>query len=602
MSTQDATVAQTEKAFREALALRPDSPAAHNNFGVFLMQVGRLAESEVILRKAIALRPDSADIALNLGAVLFQLKRFADAEPLVRRALTLRPGFAMASHVLGCILRDSGRADLAEIAFHDAIALQPQHFDAHISLGAIARSRGRLAEAEEISRRAIEIRPTATEAHCLLGDVMFNAGRDDEALASYRQVLALDPTNGFGHCGVALVQQRRGEWAEAELCLRRAISLQPESFEARLNLSALLTDFNRLQEAETWLREAIALRPQSAGAKVGLGILLLRMGRYKEGWEFFEERNSDSFDYATFGLIERKARAVSIVAWQGESLQDKSLLVVFEQGLGDAIQFVRFMPLLKTTGVARLTVACNHGLFALFQGVEGIDSIIDIGVQPGAADYDRWCFSMSVPGLMHMTLHDIPWRAPYVKLPSERLKAWAKRMSGLSARRSLKVGLTWAGSPALGNFKSGPDQTKLDALRSLHFRNLLPLLDNPSVTFFSLQHGKPRTQLAEVSPHGEVIDLMNDANDLVDTACIIEQLDLVISVDTSVAHLTGALGKPVWILNRFSGDWRWLDDREDSPWYPSARLFRQKRRGDWDEVIERVRDSLIKLAMASVTT
>ncbi|WP_250454964.1 hypothetical protein [Caballeronia sp. ATUFL_M2_KS44] len=312
------------------------------------------------------------------------------------------------------------------------------------------------------------------------------------------------------------------------------------------------------------------------------------MGRYEEAWPLHEFRQMDSTEAAAWGVKWDGAPKLSIVKWNGEPLQGKSILLAAEQGFGDTIQFVRFAPLLKRLGASRVTVVCAPELLALVEGVEGVDAAVDRRAPLDVAEYDRWCGLMSVPAILGLSLAQIPARVPYIALPRRRVDAWSRRLKAALPGQKLKVGLVWAGSSRLGRVTDAFIAFGDDRKRSLHLNKLLPLLRMPDIAFVSLQLGEPCAQLDELPSDLRPIDMTPHIRDFADTACIVDKLDLVISVDTSVAHLAGALGKPVWILNRLAGDWRWLLDREDSPWYPSARLFTQKTEGDWDEVIGRV--------------
>jgi hypothetical protein len=265
---------------------------------------------------------------------------------------------------------------------------------------------------------------------------------------------------------------------------------------------------------------------------------------------------------------------------------------VTERGLGDSIQFIRYMPLLKAQGVSRLTVFCPPQLIQLFMGVSGIDELIDSQrTQIDFAEYDCWCFLMSLPLHLGTTLGTIPANVPYIGIPARRRQYWKQRVKRFSAGSQLTVGLVWAGD-------SRPQQMTELLLnrRSSEASVYSPLLQIPGIRFVSLQWGdSARQQINDLAPELRPVDPMGDVRDFADTAAIIERLDLVITIDTSIAHLAGALNKPVWTLLPFGASWRWLQDRDDCPWYPSARLFRQTSLGNWAEVIERVRVALIEL-------
>ncbi|MBI4741601.1 MAG: tetratricopeptide repeat protein, partial [Betaproteobacteria bacterium] len=399
-------------------------------------------------------------------------------------------------------------AEAAEVC-RQAIALQPDCFDAHIHLGNSLKKQGRLRDAEASCRRAIELRP-------------------DQALAHY-------------NLGNALFLQRELDGAESGY--RRAIELQPDYLAAHVNLGSLLKDSARFAEAEAAYRSALELKPDFAEGRWNLSLLLLLQGKYAEGWPYYEAR----YDPAHRDRPATKPR-LPFPQWQGEPLAGKSLVVWGEQGLGDEIQFARYLPLLKARGLTRLTLVGQPALKTLQQSTPGADAVISLGEALPAHDY--WTFLLSLPLRFGTTLQTIPATLPYLRADPERMARWRVRLP----RDGFKVGLVWRGSAGHKN----------DANRSL-------------------------PGLAALAPLWAVPG---------DTAAIVAQLDLVVCVDTSVAHLAGALGKPCWVLLPAVGtDWRWLQERADSPWYPGVvRLFRQTSAGRWEETVGEVARALMDCA------
>ncbi|WP_248321558.1 tetratricopeptide repeat protein [Caballeronia sp. Sq4a] len=524
---------ELEVQLRSRLEQSPHSAAAMNNYGAFLRQQGRYAESEALLQDAFRVRPDSVEICFNLALVLVDLGRFDEAEVAVRRACALKPDFA----------------------------------DAHGVLGDVLSKQARWAESEKVFREAISIKPHDANLYSALGNV--------------------------------LRLQRR--LPEAEAVLKHALTLDPNSFQTHQTLGIVLDSQERVEEAEAATRRSLAIRPDNAPAKLSLGFILLRSGQYAEGWTRFETRldthRSTDWDSDNFDLAPAAAPSFSIVRWRhGEPIARKSLLVVQEEGLGDVIQFARFLPMLKARGVSRLSVLCSPNLARLLECVDGVDEVIPSTQGIDVASYDRWCFMMSLPHRLDITLANLPADVPYFRLPDAQVTRWSKTFAQRAPSRSPKVGLVWGGSHRLGCARPGRFDTTENEQRSIALSSLIDCLAIPGIEFFSLQMGGPEAELTQIPPHLRPVDLMSGVTDLADTAALIEQLDLVISVDTSVAHLAGALGKPVWILCRFAGDWRWLVGRDDSPWYPSARLFRQSRPDDWTDVIAKVGQCLRELA------
>lgn len=457
---------------------------------------------------------------------------------------------------LGIALRSQKRAHEAEAMFRHVLDIEPNYPLALNSLGLVLWSGKRLTEAEALYRSAIRIQPEFKEPHNNLGLLLLDLNKPDEAEATFRRALEID----------------------AEL---------PESHN---NLGNALTQQGRVHEAITAYRRALALRPDYVAAKANLAQALLRVGQYEEGWDLYESRHD-----AVLGTHYVNRPAVPWPQWKGESLAGKSLLVWPEQGYGDLLQFCRYLPLIRARGVERLAIACAPPLQRLIASLEGVDEVYPLDGRGSIAPHDYWCFVMSLPHVFRTTMASVPARVPYLKAPAPLVDGWKERLPA----GGFRVGLVWAGDPRLHT----PASNAFDQRRSMSMRMFLPILKVPGVTFVSLQKGETtQRQINDVPADLRPLDPMSDVQDFADTAAIIECLDLVITVDTSVAHVAGALNKPVWILSRYDACWRWLYDRDDSPWYPSARLFRQIEPGNWDEVVERVTQALARLTNASART
>ncbi|MDR5827321.1 tetratricopeptide repeat protein [Caballeronia sp. LP006] len=523
-----------------------------------------LQKQAELLRQKLNQAPNSPAAHNNLALVLRRLGQTSESEALLRKASALNPNSPDIAFNLGLVLLDEKRNEEAESAFRRALELRPGYAEASLVLGALTKSSGRVVESEALLRVAIAGLPHSVNAHESLGDVLRLLGRCDEA--------------------------------EAEL--RQALSLNPASFEANISLGLVLYALNRLPEAEAAARQSLALRPGSVRARLMLGLTLLKDGKYKDGLMNFESRYEESPEWEAAGAVSPYVQAsrIPIAMWRGESLEGKSLVIAPEQGLGDAIQCIRFVPLLRRLGVSKLTVVCDAALMRLFSLVDGVDAVSDVSHPQELSGCDFWCYMMSLPHRLGITLDMLHSNGRYIDVPEENVQFWKQRINASLTNGRYKIGLAWSGSNDLGNPSSVlPPELRDNIRRSVRLQQLLPLLRISQCTFFSLQKGGEERQLAEIPEAVRPLDLMSNVTDFLDTAAIIENLDLVITVDTSVAHLAGALGKPVWILSRFDGDWRWLLDREDSPWYASARVFTQKTRGDWDEVIAGVKERLTAL-------
>ncbi|HZZ09484.1 MAG TPA: tetratricopeptide repeat-containing glycosyltransferase family protein, partial [Paraburkholderia sp.] len=435
-------------------------------------------------------------------------------------------------------------------------------------------------EAEAAYREAIAHRPYYAEAHYNLGLALANLARLPEAEAAYREAIRWRPGIHQAHNNLGCVLRRMDRMPDAVGAFVEALKLCPGLAEAHYNLGAALAQLRRLPEAEAAYREALALRADYGDAQFGLAVLLLGMGRFDEGWRRYESR------YRRPDFVHASTHSrLACPQWQGESLAGKSLLVWQEDGLGDMIQFGRYLPLLKAHGATRIVVACGAVLHRLMQGVDGVDAVLDHDTAlAGASDFDGWTSLLSTPLHLRTTLAAIP---PPVRLATDPalLAHWRAELAPMPAGR--RIGLVWKGNPKHHN----------DSNRSLPSLDVLaPLWSVPGVCFVSLQKGQGEDEARCPPVTQPLLDLGSRVTDLADTAAIIAQLDLVIAVDTSTAHLAASLRKPCWLmLPEKDVDWRWLHDREDSPWYPqTVRLFRRAPGEPWAASVARVRDACVE--------
>lgn len=576
--------AEAEQSYRQAIALEPDNPEAHNNLGLLLARREQKGEAESCYRRAIALDPENGGVYSNLGVLMASDNRQDEAERCYRQAIALEPGDGDVHSNLGVLLASQGRNEEAEQCYRIAIALDPGKAGAagaYSNLGILLASQGRFDEAEQCYRQAIALKPENAKAHTNLGLLLEEAKREDEAEKCHRKALALDPEGAEIHSNLANLLANHLRWDEAEECYRQAIRLKPDAAVLHSNLGVLLANRKREAEAEQCLRQAIALDPGYQLARLNLGFLLLRQARFAEGWAHHEARYDPGLP--DNGIPSPK---VSFPKWQGESLAGKSLLVWAEQGFGDEIQFCRYLPLLKEQGATHITLVCKTPLKSLMETLEGVDAVLAAESAAGAIPlHDYWTFPLSIPLHCQTRLETIPARLPYLRALPERIEKWSPRLP----HGQFNVGLAWQGNVGHHN----------DLFRSLPTSSTLaPLWSVPGVRFFSLQKdsGEDEASAADQNfPEGRApANLGSDISDFSDTAAIIEHLDLVICVDTAVAHLAGALAKPCWVLlPAYRTDWRWLHERPDSPWYPGVmRLFRQKDGQDWTSVIADVRKAL----------
>lgn len=458
----------------------------------------------------------------------------------------------------------------------------PARFDALFHQGVRLMGDGDGAAAESAFRAAILLAPWVAAPHVNLGLLLAQRAARDEAGQHYRTALALDPAQiqAYLHYGALLAAQKR--FHEAEAIYRQALALDPRAGATLSNLGVLLACVQREPEAEACYRAALAATPDHANAAFNLAYLLLRQGRFEEGWAAFEARDS----YA------RLARHFAFPRWLGEPLAGKSVIVGFEAGHGDMIQFCRYAPLARARGAAHVAIVCHPALKTLFTRLAGVDRVYGFDEDVPRSGYDYWAAPLSFPWIFQTRIDTIPATLPYLHADPARVAAYAPLLRDAGPGRALKVGLAWQGNPRFEN----------DRDRSLASLDVLaPLGAVAGVRFYSLQKGAGALDAALYCAPASlaITDLAPHIADFDDSAAMIVQLDLVIAVDTAVAHLAGALGKPVWLmLPDYKTDWRWLTGRGDTPWYPGVmRLFRQPRGGDWTAVV-----AALQLALRACVT
>jgi tetratricopeptide (TPR) repeat protein len=490
---------------------------------------GRLTEAEAHCRRALAVRGDLPEAEHLLGVVAYQKGKINEAIVHVRRAVELAPNVALYRANLGEMLRLAGEPAGAAEEAQRALAIDPNMTAALSNLGAALYDLKEYEGAAVAQRRAIAVKPDFAEAHSNLGNALHALRRFDEAIESYR----------------------------------RAVELRPDYADAWANLGTTLHHSGRLAEAASALRRAIALSPGHANARAGLGILLLMRGEFGEGWDEYEWRLRSS---------ENRGRRFAERAWQGEMLAGKSIYVQAEQGLGDTLQFVRYLPLLAARG-AKVAFRAQQPLVTLLR--ESLSGVVVLGERGDPPPHEYDVALLSLPRLAKTRLESIPAVVPYLRSPAEAMLRWRSRLSEMAG---LKVGIAWAGSPDHAN----------DSRRSVSLSVLAPLLSIHGASFASLQVGPRAGDVATLKDPSTITNISSEIRDFADTAAAIAALDLTIAVDTAVAHLAGAVGKPVWLLLPWVSDWRWMLSRDDSPWYPTMRLFRQSPGEDWPSAISRV--------------
>jgi tetratricopeptide (TPR) repeat protein len=568
--------------YLNAIHLAPNPARAHLNHGNILLLKGDLKGALDAFRTAIKHNPDYAGAYYNIGNALLGDSQLDDAVASYRRALEIQPDYAEVHCSLGVALKELGQIDSAVACYQRALIINPDLAEAHnnldvairdiFSMGNVLMDNGQLDEAVANYRRVLEINPDYADAHCNLGLALQNQGQFEGALASYRRALEIKPDFAEAHYNLGNALQALGQNNGAVACFRRALEIKPDYAEAHYNLGIALQDLGQYKDAVICYQRALEINPDFAEAELNLSLLLLSLGQYAEAWPKYEARYYPRNTGRHIVLPD-----IPFPQWHGEPLTGKSLVIWPERGFGDEIQFARYIPMLKIRGVSRITLVCKSPLKALLETLEGVDTVIPQSKVASLPFHDYWTFSMSLPLHFSTTVETIPAKLPYLGVLPERLDKWHNRLP----MGGLKVGLVWKGNAAHTN----------DANRSLpSFSTLAPLWSVPGVTFVSLQKGQGEKEAA--TPLIE--HLGSGIQDFADTAAIVAQLDLVICIDTAIAHLAGALNKSCWVLLPvIDTDWRWLRERADSPWYPGVmRLFRQTKTGDWAAAIGEVAQAL----------
>jgi len=545
-----------------ALAANARVAAAHCNRGLVLAALGRHEQALASYERALALKPDYAEAFYNRGNALAVLKRFDEALASFAEAIALRPDYPLALLNRAQVLQQLGRTREALASFDLALALAPGSADAYNLRGNAHYTLKSFAAALADYDRAAALKPDAAPLHNNRGNALRELSRHEEALAAFGRAIALKPDYAEAHNNRGNALLGLNLVAEALADYDRALALKPDFADALVNRGNALHYLGRGREAIASFDAAIALSPQLAEAHWNKALTLLALGDFARGFAEYEWRwRRDS---------ELKSRSFAQPQWQGEDIAGKTVLLHAEQGFGDTIQMIRYLPLVAARG-ARVVLEIPDDLRPLIGGT-GVAATVRRG--DALPPFDLHCPLMSLPLAFGTTLDTIPASVPYLSAPAERIAAWRARLADLTPPR---VGLVWSGKPTHKN----------DHNRSIALTQLAPLLQTAGVTFVSLQteyRDADRTALATAP----LVRLDDALADFADTAAAIAALDLVIAVDTAVAHLAGAMGIPLWLLLPAIGDWRWLEGRTNSPWYPSARLFRQPQIGDWPGALANV--------------
>ena len=567
---------------RRSIALQPHDAAAHGNLANGLRHLGAHDEALHHYGQALAVDPAFFDALVNRALLLATLGRLEEAVADYGRALQVQPGNPVVLTHRGNLLLDLGRAEAALGDYDQVTAAMPDLAEAWGNQSNALHALGRNQEALASGDRAIAVNPASSQGHVNRGNALLHLNRTAEALASYERAAELQPgmAQAWSNSGNAL--RILGRHDEAIERCARAVALDADYVDPRLNRACALAEMGRYEEALEDYSVALELAPGKPEAQIAEGVSRLALGDFEQGWKLYEAR---------WRIKDRRRHVRDFnppqPLWLGETpLAGKTILLRGEQGLGDILQFCRYAPMVKALG-ARVVLETERPLLRVLETLDGVDQRVAHG-EP-LPDFDVHCPLMSLPLAFGTRVETIPAEVPYLAAEPALVAAWAER---LGPRSRPRVGLVWSG----GFRADQPDAWALNERRNIPLARLAGF-KGLDIDFVSLQKGQPaESELDLLKASGwdgpDILSFTEHITDFADTAALIETLDLVVAVDTSTAHMAGALGKPVWILSRYDACWRWLDRREDTPWYPTARLFHQATFGDWDAVLARVRIAL----------
>jgi tetratricopeptide (TPR) repeat protein len=535
---------------------------------------------------------DQAATETTLGVALAEQGKLAEAIFHLRTAIRLQPDFAKAHHNLGVALAQQGQDAEAIQSLRRALELKPDYVEAYYNLGNVFMSQAKHAEAVDCYQRVLEIKPDYYEAYNNLGLSLTELGRLGKAVVFLQQGVRLRPQSAEAHNNLGMALTEQAQWADADACYEQALRIDPNYAEAHVNRGNNFKEQGRLDEALACYQLALWIKPDSGSAHWNRSLAWLQKGDYEHGWAEYEWR---------WRRKQTPPRLLPGPGWDGSPLAGRAILLYMEQGLGDMLQFIRYAALVKERG-GTVIVECPPFLIPLFSRCRGIDQVVAEGSALPA--FDVHAPLMSLPGLLGTTLATIPATVPYLFPEPHLVEEWGRRMKKGGRNhfeRELPVDLVREPDPLemnpdpffrIGIAWQGNRYHKWDRHRSIPLTQFAPLAQLPGVELISLQKGYGSEQVAALAGRFPVTELAGEVNAtpgaFMDTAAIMKHLDLVITVDTAIAHLAGGLGVPVWVALSTIADWRWLQKRDDSPWYPTMRLFRQSQLGDWVPVFERM--------------
>jgi len=552
--------------YENVIRLKPDYIQAHLNIGFILDKQEKFDKAELRYKQVIVLQP-SAGTYLNLGRALKNQEKFDQALDAYKMAITLKPDYADAYYNLGNLFKIQEKFDEAIPYYAKTVFLKPDMLEAYNNLGITYFAQKKFSEAAETHRRAIALKHDDFESHSNLGAALYEMEQFEEAIKSCHRALEIKPDHAQAYNTLGSALNEMGETDGAIAKFHLSLEIDPTNAEAHNYLANSLRELGKVEEAIKSHRRAAEIKPDDKRFEFDLGFALLLSGQLSEGWQKYEARWEG-------GTPKKTPLVTTLPQWAGQTPRPGDrLLITCEQGLGDQLQFSRYFSLAADKFKGGVTVIIEGTLLGLMQrSFPGVTVLKEIVADPNTWQWH--CPLMSLPLAFGTTLKNIPARTPYLVPDPVRVDAWKEKIATLNLpARVRKIGIAWKPGAAM----------KIAKFKAVAFQQLLPLLEQSGAAWFSLQKDPDPDNIP-----GKLIDWSSDFKDFDDTAALMMNLDLIISVDTSVAHLAGGLNLPTWLLNRYASDWRWMRDRDDSPWYPSMRIFTQEKAGDWESVVKRM--------------
>jgi tetratricopeptide (TPR) repeat protein len=570
---------QAVTCYHKALQIDPSFDGIYFKLGVIYHDRNDLNAAIDYYGKAVAQTPDSVEAHYNLGLVYQAMGRMDDAITSYDKAIAGKPDYPEAHNNKGKALKDRGDLTEAVCCFQRAIQLKRDFAEPYFNLGDVYAIRGQTDAAIDNYQQALRCRPQMVEAYNNLANAYKTRGDLDAAIENYNQVIRLKPDLAEAYYNLGSALRLKGEFQAAISHLKHALRLKPRYAVAHNNIALAFKNQGQLDAAIDHFSRALQINPHLAEAHWNRSFVYLLKGEFDKGWQDYDWRFRQARWKTLYPHRYEKPR------WNGSPLPDQTLFIHDEQGLGDSLQFVRYIPAARSR-CQKVIFETRRSLIPLLEGFPGIDHIIARSSRPYPdPNWDVYIPLMSLPKVMGTTLDTIPRRIPYIFADSQKANFWRQRLSG----GGVKVGIVWAGRPQHTN----------DRNRSCRLEQFHPISKIGGIRLIGLQKGEAAAQARHMPAGMALTNYGEEIEDFSDPAGLIENLNLVIAVDTAVAHLAGAMGKPVWVLLPFVPDWRWMVDRADSPWYPTMRLFRQTTLGDWQTVFQRVKTALMQMVDAS---